>query len=83
MNNYKDKFGIYYHIFCDNQDYYEHTKCNANLRFNNLKKEGQSNIRLYQYWFDTKEHAIQAANGDYSCDSEISECIRSFGGWPT
>lgn len=82
MNNRNGKFDIYYHIFADNKDYYEGTLKDANNRFNILKKDGEPNIRLYQCWFDSKEHAIKARNGSYSYDNEIEDCLRSIGGFP-
>lgn len=83
MNNRNGKFGIYYHIFCDNQDFYEDTYKKANTKFNQLKSDGQQNIRLYQCWFGTKEDYIGAINGEISWDNEESNCMRNFGDWPS
>lgn len=77
MNNRKDKFGIYYHIFADNKDFYEYTRKKANFVYKMLKIEGEYNIRLYQCWYDSLEDAKS-----FDDCSESSECLRSFGEWP-
>lgn len=77
MNNREGKFGIYYHIFADNKDFYENTKKKANLVYNLLKIEGEGNIRLYQFWYNSLEDAKS-----FDDCNESSECLRSFGEWP-
>jgi len=77
MNNRKGKFGIYYHIFADNKDFYEDTRKKANLVYKMLKTEGEQNIRLYQCWYYSKEDALS-----FDDASENSDCLKSFGEWP-
>jgi len=82
LKNYKNKYHIYYHIFSDNIDFYEDNLKKANNKFNNLKKQGQKNIRLYQCWFGSLEDAVNAENGNYSYDNEYSDCLRFLGEFP-
>ena len=76
-NNRGSKFGIYYRIFADNKDYYEDTLKKANLIYNKLLENGESNIRLYQCWYDNKEDAESL----YDC-VENEECLRYKGEFP-
>lgn len=77
LRNYRNKFGIYYHIFADNKDYYEDSFKKANDVYRKLKSDGESNIRLYQCWYNSIEDAVSL----YDC-CENETCLKSIGEFP-
>lgn len=77
MNNRKDKFGIYYHIFADNKDFYEDNYRKANSRYKELLLSGEQNMRLYQCWYRSKEEALS-----FDDCAENENCLKYKGEFP-